>query len=188
MDNAEQILTILTDVAPLVLSTLILGGIVLFGLWAAVKVVIPAMRETVEMAEAQRKMWLSIVEEQKRVNSALITEAQNDLTAERVERKKLEASFEEMKAELAHKDAIIAERDATIARRDAQIAEILASQDKLQKTQDETIAQLRRELDTVKDDRKRVETERDELIKRIDALEAAQKTEGSNGTPVEKAA
>lgn len=176
MDQASDILAILTDVAPLVLSTLILGSIVLFGLWGAVKVVIPAMRELVQMSEAQRKSWQAIVEEQKRVNNALMAEIQNDLTAERVERKKLAVRVEELSAELARKDQRIAELQGEIN----QLRKLLEDKDVL-------ISDLRSELDRVKEDRKKVEKERDELMHRIEALEAAQKADikPADGKPPE---
>jgi predicted RNase H-like nuclease (RuvC/YqgF family) len=163
MNEAVDILTILTDVAPLVLSTLILGSIVLFALWAAIKVVIPAMRELVQMSEAQRKAWQAIVDEQKRANKAITEEMQRDLTEERVERKKLAVKVAEMEAELLRKDTRIEEMQAEL--------------DQLRKTlseKDAKIAELVAELNREKESRKRIEQERGELLHRIEALEKAQ--------------
>jgi septal ring factor EnvC (AmiA/AmiB activator) len=165
MNEAVDILTILTDVAPLVLSTLILACVLLLVLWIALKVLVPAMREATAISEVQRQSWKAIVDEQKRFNQALKEEMQRDLTEERVERKKLAVK--------------VAELEAEGARKDTRIEEMQAELDQLRKTlseKDAKIAELVAELNREKESRKRIEQERGELLHRIEALEKAQAT------------
>jgi hypothetical protein len=163
MDNVPDILTILTEAAPLVLSTIILGAIMLFGLYASIKIVIPAMVGLVEMTESQRKSWLSIVEEQKRINVALVAEIQHDLSAEKVERKKLAVKVEELSADIARKDTRIAELQLEIDN----LRKIVTEKDFL-------VLNLQKELRDVIEDRKRIEIERNELVARVSIVEANQ--------------
>jgi chromosome segregation ATPase len=171
MDEAVGILQILTEVAPLALSTLILALVLLFVMWLALKLFVPMVRESIQMFEAQRNSWQAVIAEQNRINRLLSEELQHDLEEERAERKKLEARVAEMEAELARKDARIQELQAEVARHQAKITELqkaLADKDML-------IRNLRDELNHVQEDRKRVERERDDLLHRIEALEKAQR-------------
>lgn len=169
-NTAVEVLKILTDVAPLVLSTIILGGILLFGLWAAVKIVIPAMGELIQMSESQRKSWLAIVEEQKRINTLLVAEIQVDLTAEKLERKKLEVKVEELSTELARKDVRIAELQVEINN----LTRVVADKDIL-------VENLRTELNEERAAREKIEQEKNDLSVRIEILEKASKPINSVG-------
>lgn len=171
MQDYAELLTILTDVAPLVLTTLILGAIVLLVLYIVLKVVIPALRESIQMAEVQRQAWKSIIDEQARLNKLMMEEVQRDLTEERIERKRLAERIAEMEVELAKKDTRIEELQAEI-----NVLRKALSDKEL------VIQGLRDELDRVKDDRKKVEKERDDLLHRIEALELAQRAEKSDGS------
>jgi len=170
MDGAVNILQILTDIAPLALSTLILGSVLLFSIYAAVKVVIPAMHELVRMSEAQRDSWERIVKEQEKISRLMMQEVQSDLADERAERLKLDARVKEMDAEMTRKDVRITEMQREIDT----LRRALADKDVL-------IRDLRSELDRVKADRVKVEKERDGLLHRIEALEKAQQSAKPDG-------
>jgi chromosome segregation ATPase len=160
LGNTVDILTILTNVAPLVLSTIVLSAVLLFVMWAAIKIVIPAMREQVQLSEAQRSSWESIISEQKRLNSSLVGELRHDLEEERAARKALAVRVEELSTE--------------VARKDARIAELQVELDNLRRVvlqKDSLVADLRRELDEMKRSRAELATERDALSKRIAVLE-----------------
>jgi DNA repair exonuclease SbcCD ATPase subunit len=163
MNEAVDILEILTEVAPLALSTLILASVLLFVLWLAVKLLIPAMREAVQMSEAQRLAWQAIVKEQERFNQKAVEELRGELTDEKVKYKKLAERVSEMDLDLTRKDTLITELQNAITKLNKALDE-----------KDETIRNLRKELEEVKADRIKVERERGELLHRMETMEKAQ--------------
>jgi chromosome segregation ATPase len=158
--DIPQVLTILTETAPLVLAVIILSGVVLLTLYASVKVVIPALRETVEMFEAQRTSWRSLIDEQKKYHERLSCELSDRVTSLEAKSKMQEAEIERQKGEIERLQAEDKIKTARIAELEAEI-EKLRAEDKRKSAR---IAELEAEL-------QKVQAERDELRHRLDALE-----------------
>lgn len=176
MNETIDLIQILTEIAPLALTTIVLGLILLALLWVAAKVLVPSLRAMIDISKAMQESWRQIVEEQRRINEAIKTEMLRDLTDERVERKKLAER--------------VAHLEGEIARRDTRIAELEKELGKLRlgvKERDDIIVNLRGELDRVIADRKKVEKERDELNHRLAALEGklseVEKKQAQEGKP-----
>jgi chromosome segregation ATPase len=157
MDNLPQVLKILTETAPLVLAVLILAGVVLLTLYASVKVIIPALRETVEMFEAQRTSWRSLIDEQRKFHERLSFDLEARIAELEKESKIQQDEIERLQAEDKRKAIRIAELESEI--------EKLRTEDKKKSSR---ITELEDEL-------RKVQTERDELRARLDILEAAKR-------------
>jgi chromosome segregation ATPase len=148
-----EILALLTETAPLVLAVLILAGVVLLTLYASIKVIIPALRETVEMFEAQRTSWRSLIDEQRKFNGEQLASLEERIVELETQSKSQQEEIERLQAEDRRKAARITELEAEI--------EKLRAEDKKKSTR---ITELEAEL-------QKVQAERDELRHRLDALE-----------------
>lgn len=166
--DITQILTILTETAPLVLAVLILSGVVLLTLYASVKVIIPALRETVEMFEAQRTSWRSLIDEQRKFHERLSTDLEARIAELEKESKAQQAEIERLQTEDRRKAARIAELESEI--------EKLRTEDKKKSGR---IAELESEL-------QKVQAERDELRQRLVALEKVAEKPGDGEKPEAK--
>jgi len=145
MGQTLDILHVLTNAAPLVLSTIVLAGMLLAFLYAMIKVIIPALQEMNETFQIQRQSWKALIDEQNRINKRLTEELQADLATERQERIKLEKRVLETERELAEKTYQL-------------------------EAANRQIALLKGELDEVRKDRKKVTEERDKLRLEVDDL------------------
>jgi chromosome segregation ATPase len=148
-----EILALLTETAPLVLAVLILAGVVLLTLYASIKVIIPALRETVEMFEAQRTSWRSLIDEQRKFNGEQLACLEERIVELETQSKSQQEEIERLQAEDRRKAARLTELEAEI--------EKLRAEDKKKSTR---ITELEAEL-------QKVQAERDELRHRLDALE-----------------
>lgn len=158
--DITQVLAILTETAPLVMAVIVLAGVVLLTLYASVKVIIPALRETVEMFEAQRTSWRSLIEEQKKFHERISNELGARVTSLEAESKAQQAEIEKQRAEIERLQAEDKRKSQRIAELEAEI-EKLRTEDKRKGAR---IAELEAEL-------QKVQAERDELKQRLVALE-----------------
>jgi chromosome segregation ATPase len=149
MDETVTLVSILTEAAPLGLAVILLGLIVLVTLMVILRVVVPALRTTIGMFDAQRTAWEKLVDAQNRFHTGLLED--------------LELRVDELERELEL-------RDAQITTLEVEVGQLREDN----RRKDQLIGDLKRELEAVKTDRDRVEGERDELRQRIEALERKQ--------------
>ena len=141
MRDTVTLVSILTEVAPLVLSTLILAGVVFVLLYVAIRFLVPALRETVEMFEAQRKSWKAILDEYTRINERLVGEARADI-------ERLEGRVKELQKLVVDKDERILALETKLDEQGKQLAAQEAEITVLREEnvrKDELIAELRQE-------------------------------------------
>jgi septal ring factor EnvC (AmiA/AmiB activator) len=161
MRETVTLVQILTEVAPLMLSTLILAGALFAVLYVAIKFIVPALREMVEMFEAQRKSWKAILDEYTRINERLVGEAKADI-------ERLEARVRELVALVADKDARIVALETKLDEQGKQLAaqeaEIKALREENER-KDKLIAELREENGALRERLKALEEKGDEKSK-----------------------
>jgi chromosome segregation ATPase len=176
MNDTVTLISILADATPFALMVFIVLGLLLF----AGRVFIPGLRVTIEMFEAQRSAWESLIERLDRVNARLVEELDKDLKAAVEANAALEKRVDTLEAQIADRDkridtleAQIADRDKRIDTLEAQIAEL----SKANEEKDRVIAKLREDLDEVKREREALAKQRDELLARMDAIDEKQNGE-----------
>lgn len=195
MGEARDILTILSEAAPLWLSVIILAVVLVLILYAFIRVVIPAMQATVQQFTAIRASYDELIERSERLASREVAEMRQSLDREIEKREAVEAKLAAMQAEISQRDERLAEAQACIVdleqreqQRAAADAERLAELRKVQAEVSELQAQnksLQTQLAAVEADREKTATERDaaekeneKLRERVSELQSTSQQQG----------
>jgi chromosome segregation ATPase len=153
LEQIHSILTILTEVAPLVLSVIVLSGVVITVLWIIGRITIPALKELMDIFEAQRTSWRDLVSEQRKFYERIASD--------------LEGRIEELEKEGKTKDSRIADLEQKIV--ELEVSNV--AKDILIEELQKEISELKTERDKIETERDEIRAERDEIKARLKALE-----------------
>jgi chromosome segregation ATPase len=172
--DTVTILEILTNTAPPVVAMLVLAIVILY----AARSALPAMEKFAEMQREntaqQREInasWKALVSDQNRINDLLHKDLADKLKEEREAREQLILRIRQLEADLRLKDERIvklnSEFDTFRKQKNSEVAALQAELETLRKADREKQARI----DTLTEELAGVIKERDEMSKRMDAVE-----------------
>lgn len=168
MINYAEVLRAISEIAPPILSLIILAAVIIVTMLLIVKFGIPALKATTDMFAAQTansqeqiRLWKRLLDDTNAFNLRLLDDFRKELAVQEEERKKLEMRIDEL-------EAVIKAKEEQITRLESEITELRAADQR----KDNKIRELESELG-------KVIAERDALKARLEALEqVSKKTDG----------